>query len=127
MPPALIDKVQGRMVFLFKDPQPAMLPIIAGESLEYVSELSKPVSYCSERPLVFSLQQHMDVLNRHALSVDLGLQEVYRYKTILAVEKIAKSAYNDFVGSELGSALKARSLEPLKSDIFLYESVCASS
>ena len=127
MPPALLDKIQGRIVFLFKDPQPAMLPIIAGESLEYVSELSKPVSYCSERPLVFSLEQHMDVLNRHARAVDLGLQEVYRYKTILAVEKIAKSAYNDFAGSELGTALKARSLEPLKSDIFLYESVCASS
>jgi hypothetical protein len=127
MPPALVDKIQGRMVFLFKDPQPAMLPMIAGESLEYVSELSKPVSYCSERPLVFSLELHTNLLKRHARAVDLGLQEVYRYKTILAVEKIAKSAYNDFAASELRAALKARSLEPLKSDIILYESLCASS
>jgi hypothetical protein len=127
MPPAIIDKVQGRMVFLFKDPQPAMLPIIAGESADYVTELSKPVSYCTERPLVFSLEQHIDTLKRHARAWDLGLQEVYRYKTILAVEKIAKTAFNDFAGSELRAALKARSLEPLKSDIILYESLCASS
>ena len=48
---------------------------------------------------------------------------VYCYKT-MAVEKIAKAAYNDFAGSELRAALKARSLEPLKLDIILYESVC---
>ncbi len=125
MPPVLVDKIQGRMVFLFKDPQPAMLPMIAGESLEYVSELSKLVSYCSERPLVFSLEQHTNLLKRHARAVDLGLQELYRYKTILAVEKIAKSAYNEFAASELRAALKVRSLEPLKSNIILYESLCA--
>ena len=42
LPPALLDKRQGRMVFLFKDPH---LPVITGESAEYVTELSKPVSY----------------------------------------------------------------------------------
>jgi hypothetical protein len=52
---------------------------------------------------------------------------VYRYKTISALEKIAKSAFNDSAGSELPAALKARSLEPLKSDIILYESLCAST
>lgn len=127
IPPELLDEVRGRMVFLFKDPQPALLPIIAGESLEYVTELSQPVRHCVERPLIFSLEQHTDLLKRHARAVDLGLREVYRYKTILAVEKIAKTAYDDFAASELGAALKARSLEPLKSDIILYESVCASS
>jgi 4-amino-4-deoxy-L-arabinose transferase-like glycosyltransferase len=127
MPPALLDKIQGRMVFLFKDPQPAMLPMIAGESLDYVAELSKAVSYCSDRPLVFSLERHIDTLKRQAWAWDLGLQEVYRYKSILAVEKIAKSAYDDFAASELRAALKTRSLEPLKSDIVLYESVCAST
>jgi 4-amino-4-deoxy-L-arabinose transferase-like glycosyltransferase len=127
MPAAVIDKVHGRMVFLFKDPQPAMLPIVAGESADYVAELSKPVSYCIERPLIFSLERDIDLLKRHARAWDLGLQEVYRYKTILAVEKIAKTAFNDFADSELRAALKARSLEPLKSDIILYEAVCASS
>ena len=115
------------MVVLFKDPQPAMLPMIAGESLDYVAELSKAVSYCSDRPLVFSLERHIDTLKRQAWAWDLGLQEVYRYKSILAVEKIAKSAYDDFAASELRAALKTRSLEPLKSDIVLYESVCAST
>jgi hypothetical protein len=127
MPPGLLVELRGRMVFLFKDPQPALLPMIAGESLEYVAELSEPVSHCTERPLVFSLEQHADILARHARAVDLGLREVYRYKTILAVEKIAKAAYNDFAGSKLRAALKTRSLEPLKSDIILYESVCTSS
>jgi hypothetical protein len=127
IPPALLDKVQGRRVFLFKDPQPAMLPMIVGESADYVRELSMPVRYCAERPLVFSLKQHIDTLKLQAWAWDLELQEVYRYKTILAVEKIAKSAFNDFAASELRTALKARSLEPLKSEILLYESVCASS
>ncbi len=127
MPAAVIEKVQGRMVFLFKDPQPALLPMIVGENAHYVTELSRPVSYCTERPLVFSLEQHVDTLKRQASAWDIGLQEVYRYKTILAVEKIAKSAYNDFTASELRAALKVRSLEPLKSGIILYESVCGSS
>jgi hypothetical protein len=52
---------------------------------------------------------------------------VYRYPTILAVEKIAKSAYDDFAASGLRAALKTRSLDHLKSDIILYESVCGSS
>jgi hypothetical protein len=127
IPPAVIDQVHGRRVFLFKDPQPAMLPIAAGYSGAYVSELSKPVQYCTERPFVFSLEQHIDNLKVQARASALALQEVYRYKTILAVEKLAKSAFNDFAGSELRSALKARSLEPLKSDIILYESLCAGS
>ena len=127
MPPGLLADLRGSMVFRFKDPHPALLPMIVGESLEYVAELSEPLSHCTERPLVFSLEQHTDLLERHALALDLSLREVYRYKTVLAVEKIAKAAYNDFAGSELRAALKARSLEPLKSDIILYESVCTSS
>ena len=89
IPPAVIDQVHGRRVFLFKDPQPAMLPIAAGYSGAYVSELSKAVQYCTERPFVFSLEQHIDSLKVQARRSDLGLQEVYRYKTILAVEKLA--------------------------------------
>jgi hypothetical protein len=114
-------------VFLFKDPQPAMLPVIAGESAECVTELSKPVGYCTERPLVFSLEQYIDTLKRQASAWGIGLREVYRYPTISAVEKIAKSACDDFAASELRAALKTRSLDPLKSDIILYESVCRSS
>jgi 4-amino-4-deoxy-L-arabinose transferase-like glycosyltransferase len=127
LPPSVINQIQGRMVFLFKDPQPAMLPITAERSADYVTELSKPVRHCTERPLVFSLEQHVNSLKRQARALDLGLQEVYRYKTILAVEKLAKTAFNDFAASELRSALKSRSLEPLKSGIILYESICAPS
>src|SRR5688572_12237655 len=113
LPPALPDKIQGRMVFLFTDPQPAMLPVITGESAEYVTELSKPVGYCTERPMVFSLEQHIDTLKRQAWAWGIGLREVYRYPTILAVEKIAKSAYDDFAASQLRTALKTRSLDLL--------------
>ena len=62
IPSALLDKTTGRRVFLFKDPQPAMLPIIAGESLEYVAELSMPITYCSESSLVLRLEQYIDTL-----------------------------------------------------------------
>ena len=65
-----------------------MLPVIAGESAECVTELSKPVGYCTERPLVFSLEQHIDTLKRQASAWGIGLREVDRYPTIWAVENL---------------------------------------
>jgi hypothetical protein len=97
----------GQQAVLVKDPQPAMLPIIAEESTEYVTELAKPVSYCTERHLD-SLDQYLETLKHQARAWDLILPDVYRYETILAVEKNAKTAFNDFAGSELRAALKAR-------------------
>jgi hypothetical protein len=73
-----------------KSREPAMLPIIARESTEYVIELSKSVSYCTERPLV-SLDQHLETHKYQWRAWDFGLKKVYRYKTILALEKIARS------------------------------------
>jgi hypothetical protein len=41
-----------------------MLPMIAGGTADYVTGLSAPVSFCAERPLVFSLEQHIDIFKR---------------------------------------------------------------
>jgi hypothetical protein len=125
IPAAVIDQAEGRKVFLFKDPQPAILPIAAGHSADYVLELSGLVRHCQEKPLVFTLDEYTEELEAEARAVDVQLQEIYRYKTILAVEKLAKTAFKDFAASELRLALKDRSLEPLKTGIIMYESLCA--
>jgi hypothetical protein len=62
-----------------KSREPAMLPIIARESTEYVIELSKSVSYCTERPLV-SLDQHLETHKYQWRAWDFGLKKFIAIK-----------------------------------------------
>lgn len=52
-----------------------------------------------------------------------------RFKRFIAIEleKLAKAAFKEFAASELRWALKGRSLEPLKTVIILYQSLCVAS
>ena len=57
LPAQVINIIDQRRVFFFRDPQPAMLPIAKGRSMELVFDLRLVAQECGESPLIFSLQE----------------------------------------------------------------------
>jgi hypothetical protein len=127
VPAEVFRIIDQRKIFLFREPQPAMLPIAKGRSMELVVELEGVAQQCGEMPLIFSLRAHSISLQNKAAALNLKLQEVYNYKVVLALEKLVSSALNSSAASKWQLALRRRSLEPLKTEIALFEVLCAAN
>jgi hypothetical protein len=127
VPAEVFNIIDERKVFLFREPQPAMLPIAKGRSMELVMELGEIARQCGEAPLIFSLGEQSIRLKNNAAALSLNLGEVYSYKVVLALEKLAGSALKSSAASKWRSALRSRSLEPLKTEIALFEVLCAAT
>ena len=127
VPAQVLNNVGERNVFFYRDPQPAMLPIIKGRSMDLVFNLTGVAQHCDETPLVFSLREQSQRLKSHAAALNTKLREVYSYKAIMALEKLVGSAVRSSAASKWKSAIKSRSLEPLKTEIVLFEVLCASN
>jgi 4-amino-4-deoxy-L-arabinose transferase-like glycosyltransferase len=126
--PAQVSNIVGeRNVFFYRDPQPAMLPIGEGRSMELVFNLTGVAQHCGETPLVFSLREQSKRLKSNAAALNVKLREVYSYKTILALEKLVGSAVRSSAASKWKIAIKSRSLEPLKTEIVLFQVLCATN
>jgi hypothetical protein len=127
VPAEVFRIIDQRKIFLFREPQPAMLPIAKGRSMELVVELEGVAQQCGETPLIFSLRAHSISLQNKAAALNLNLHEVYNYKVVLALEKLVSSALNSSAASKWQLALRRRSLEPLKTEIALFEVLCAAN
>jgi 4-amino-4-deoxy-L-arabinose transferase-like glycosyltransferase len=124
MPAEVIDIVDERKVFFFREPQPAMLPITKGRSMELMFDLDGVAQHCREVPLIFSLREQSAILKTDAASLNLKLRQVYTYKAVLAFEKLIASVLKSSMASNWQSAIGSRSLEPLKTEIALFEIRC---
>ena len=92
VPAEVLNIVGGRNVFFYRDPQPAMLPIIKGRSMDLVFNLTGVAQHCDETPLVFSLRYESKRINSNAAALKVNLRELYSYKAIIALEKLVSSA-----------------------------------
>ena len=126
VPAEVLNIVGGRNVFFYRDPQPAMLPIIKGRSMDLVFNLTRVAQHCDETPLVFSLREESKRINSNAAALKVNLRELYSYKAIIALEKLVSSAVRSSAASKWQSAIKSRSLEPLKTEIVLFQVLCAT-
>jgi hypothetical protein len=125
--PADILKIVGeRNVFFFRDPQPAMLPILKKRSMEVVFNLTGVAQQCDQTPLVFSLREQSERLKSNATALNVKVSELYSYKAIIALEKLVSSAVRSSAGGKSQLAIKSRSLEPLKTEIVLFQVLCAT-
>jgi hypothetical protein len=127
VPAEVFNIVGKRKVLFFQEPQPAMLPIIKGRSMEVVLELGGVVPQCGEAPLIFSRGEQFSSLKNNAAGLNLNLRELYNYRSTLALERLVGSALNPSAADKWQLALGSRSLEPLKTEIALFEILCGPS
>ena len=127
VPAEVFNIIDKRKVFFFREPQPAMLPMAKGRSLELVMELGGIAQQCGEAPLIFSLRDQSIRLKNNAAALNLNLREVYSYKAILAIQKLVASAIKPSAARHWQTAFRSPSLEPLKTEIALFEVFCAAN
>ena len=124
LPGEIFKIIDQRTVFFFREPQPAMLAIASGRSMELVDDLGIVAERCGEAPLIFGLRDRSVSLQSKAAALNLTLSEVYSYKVVLAIEKLIASAIKPSAASNWQTALGTRSLEPLNTEIVLFEMFC---
>ena len=126
VPAGVLNIVGERNVFFYRDPQPAMLPIIKGRSMDLVFNLTGVAQHCDEKPLVFSVREQSKRIKSNAAALKVDLRELYSYTAIIALEKLVGSASRSLAASKSQLAIKSRSLEPLKTEIVVFQVLCAT-
>jgi len=121
IPADIVEKTRAEKVYLYSEIH-ALLSITLGRSLERVNRIqslrpSGPQKGC---PLIFVTERDRARFEQGLQSLGAGAKPVASYKTLRQIEDVMKGVFSGEIRSQWRTALRTRSLEPIKDTIFLY-------
>ncbi len=122
IPSRILNKLERQAVMLYRESEPAFLPISLRKSLKIVNDIRRDdlVHGSVGNSWIIVGEQNVSAFQSNIRKIEAIIAQEDCYRTLQPVEKLIQGAWRRTNLTAWNSALRGRSLDPLKEDVCLY-------